>query len=77
MFMEAVIGKLQDFSIFGEDEVLGVDDGWIQEGREAVKFGLIGKLLSRKMVRYEVLKDLFTVLWNRLEVLRSERFMMI
>lgn len=74
--MEEIMGSLKNFSISREDEVIGVEDVWVEEGREVVRSGLIGKLISKKHVRIEVFRDIFQNIWapeQGLEISKIDR----
>ena len=43
MSMENMLGWFQGFSISREDEVLWIDDEWVDEGKSDVRFGLLVK----------------------------------
>lgn len=62
--MEDMLGQLQGFSISGEDDILGVDDRLVSEGKHDVQFGLAGRRLARKRFRYDVFHELFRSLWQ-------------
>ena len=62
--MKDMLGRLQDFSISGEEDVLGLEDDLVLEGKETVRLGLVGRLLSKKYVRREIFSELFRSLWK-------------
>ena len=59
-----MLDRLKGFSISGEEDILGVENDWMDEGNNLFLFGLVGKMLSKKHIRVEVFKDLFQSMWR-------------
>ena len=62
--MEEMLSQLKEFSITSEEAVLGVEDVSVDKGKEGVHFGLLGKLLMSKIIRFDVFKEMFQNLWR-------------
>ena len=57
--MEAMLENLREFSNSDDNDVIVVEDDWIQAGRDEVRFSLVGKLLTQRGVCFEAFKKLF------------------
>ena len=57
--MEEIMGKLHGFTISGEDDILVLDDEWVFKGKNELRPGLVGRLLSKKHVRFDIFQEIF------------------
>ena len=57
--MEKMLSHLNEFSISSEEVVLGLNDVLVDEGKEGVCHGLLGKLLMQKAIQFDVFKEMF------------------
>ena len=53
------MGKLHGFTISGEDDILVLDDEWVFKGKNELRPGFVGRLLSKKHVRFDIFQEIF------------------